>query len=819
MKPYNSDISVEEFIARHATSYDEAADNYFREPFAKDTKVGKNSAIYNAHSYHTKVPPEGIVPYILHYTEPGELILDPFCGSGMTGVAAMMCARPPMGVEVPPGARLGARNAILNDLSPAACHIAYNYTHPVDVKALKAEFDRIMRVLQPEFDWLYGTSCDRCDGPATIQYTIWSDVYKCCRCGAHMVLWEVAVDHESGAVRDTFACPSCGFTGKKTKHTRVDSVPVVTNYECQNGCRPARSNHRTTKAELRLIEEINTREIPYWYPTDSVGPNREMYIRSALHLRNITRVCDFYTKRNLWALAAVWEKISNHSDDRVSTALRFVVSASLYVASKMSSFRYDSRNPDNTAGGIHKGTLYIPSLSKEAAIPGLFRNKWPYLSQVLGDKAYFILDDVTTILTGSASATLKTFPGGAIDYIWTDPPFGSNIFYADCSLLWEAWLQDFTDVKQEAVWNKSLKPEEGGKTLDDYRRIMASAFAEMHRILKPGRWASVVFSNSDDRVWHAIRETASEAGFDLSNTMALDKKQRSFKQVRGEKGEENVVGTDIIMNLHKRSRVQVAVRAVADLDETVLGILRHHLGTLPERIQLDSRRYADSLRTIDALYSVVLQELMERKLSNRGVTMPYIDEVCRGAFKKVEGKWYLPSEEIRDERLNLEVLDEPSAIAWIRGQLSARAMTLPELIPSWRQATLKVGNRLEKTLPQLLEENFWRDADTNRWRPPSETERQHMGDERTLRIRRNIQRLREGKLDATPKDAELLEWMSFAYQHLTDHRAVVEIYQRLNPAVLSEAERKKAKRLYEFCVTQVAEAPDEGQNSQLRLFR
>ena len=87
------------------------------------------------------------------------------------------------------------------------------------------------------------------------------------------------------------------------------------------------------------------------------------------------------------------------------------------------------------------------------------------------------------------------------DYIFTDPPFGSNIFYADCSILWEAWLQDFTDVKQEAVWNKSLKPEEGGKTLEDYAAIMAKCFEEMYRVLKPGRWASVVFSNRDDLVW------------------------------------------------------------------------------------------------------------------------------------------------------------------------------------------------------------------------------------------------------------------------------------------------------------------------------
>ena len=145
MKAYNSQLTVEEFIARHARPYDAATDNYFREPFAKDTKVGKNSAIYNAHSFHTKVPPEGIVPYILHYTKPGDLILDPFAGSGMTGVAAMMCAKPV-------GAQLGPRKAILNDLSPAACHIAYNYCTSVDVEALKQELNRILVELKDEFD-------------------------------------------------------------------------------------------------------------------------------------------------------------------------------------------------------------------------------------------------------------------------------------------------------------------------------------------------------------------------------------------------------------------------------------------------------------------------------------------------------------------------------------------------------------------------------------------------------------------------------------------------------------------------------------------
>jgi hypothetical protein len=168
MEVYNGQLTVEEFISRHAKPYDPATDNYFSEPFAKDTKVGKNSAIYNAHSFHTKVPPEGVVPYILHYTDPSDLILDPFAGSGMTGVAAMMCASPLQGVAIPLGAKLGARKVILNDLSPAACHIAYNYCTPVDVEALKREFNRSLAELKDEFDWLYGTTHD--DGtPAIIR--------------------------------------------------------------------------------------------------------------------------------------------------------------------------------------------------------------------------------------------------------------------------------------------------------------------------------------------------------------------------------------------------------------------------------------------------------------------------------------------------------------------------------------------------------------------------------------------------------------------------------------------------------------------------
>ena len=56
--------SLADFLARHVKPYNPATDDYDRPPFAADIKEGKNDPIYNAHSYHTKVPPRRIIPCI-----------------------------------------------------------------------------------------------------------------------------------------------------------------------------------------------------------------------------------------------------------------------------------------------------------------------------------------------------------------------------------------------------------------------------------------------------------------------------------------------------------------------------------------------------------------------------------------------------------------------------------------------------------------------------------------------------------------------------------------------------------------------------------
>ena len=201
---------------------------YRREPFAADVSEGKNDPIYNAHSYHTKVPHKAIMRYILHYTDPGDIVFDGFCGTGMTGVAAQLCgdkkAIEELGFQVradgamldesgKPFSYLGARKAVLNDLSPAATFIAYNYNNPVDAKHFEKKAIQLIRDVEKELGWMYETWHPHFDYPhrekGKINYIIWSDVFVCPQCGNEFVYWDVVVNIPGKNLLENWNCTSC----------------------------------------------------------------------------------------------------------------------------------------------------------------------------------------------------------------------------------------------------------------------------------------------------------------------------------------------------------------------------------------------------------------------------------------------------------------------------------------------------------------------------------------------------------------------------------------------------------------------------------
>lgn len=76
-----------------------------------------------------------------------------------------------------------------------------------------------------------------------------------------------------------------------------------------------------------------------------------------------------------------------------------------------------------------------------------------------------------------------------MDYVFTDPPFGSNLFYSDMNLFQEAWLERVTDPSDEAVVDR--RRSKARRDADRYEGLLTDALREAHRVLVADGWVSL----------------------------------------------------------------------------------------------------------------------------------------------------------------------------------------------------------------------------------------------------------------------------------------------------------------------------------------
>lgn len=442
------------------------------------------------------------------------------------------------------------------------------------------------------------------------------------------------------------------------------------------------------------------------------------------------------------------------------------------------------------------GTLYVPALRVENNVLGLVIAKAAQITSGLKAISY----GSTRVLAKVGSATHISLPSSAIDYIFTDPPFGSNIFYADCNLLWEAWLnQGFTDQSQEAVVHVKHKDK---NTLPDYARLMTDSFREMHRVLKPGRWASVVFHNSDDRIWQTILDAAETAGFELAEINSFDKEQLSFKGIRGAKGLEKVTNKDIVLNLHKpapRSAPSTttngkAQRGNGDTEIRIVERIGEYLATNP----------ALEGRTLQALWNHALGEMIRNGLVE--VSMEDVGRMLPYYFKEVDGAWYLRGQAVMGGTM-FDLKTDAGALVWLNAML-AEPKTQGDLIPEWQKATARAGAADPGRLERLLEQNYVQDKRTGRWRAPTEAEREALsaqGDLKGQAHLRVVRRFLAGELPQKPNPRELAAWVPFCYRRGA-YREAAELFALVDASQIEGEYYRQLKRIASVCQSKVQSA-------------
>lgn len=549
-------------------------------PAAEGVSAGKNTYTYDAHTYHTKVPPQGIAEVIRRYLPDGGAVLDPFAGSGMTGVAALT-----LGNDV-----------ILNELSPAASFIADRFTRCCDPAVFSAAVDAVCDALSDLRRDLYTTQCRTCGRDTEVLFTVWSYRVRCTNCDHEFLLWDHCRQYgrtvREHKILSEFPCPSCHTMLKKSRLKRTTAEPVVLGYKCcsrQQVEHPLNADDYARIARLTIAPPLAEGFFPTTELPDGVNLRQPKK-------HGLTSIDRFYTPRNLAAMSHLWRELHRISDDNVAGFTAFVFTSLYQRVTKLSEFRF-------WGGSGNTANFNVPYIFNEANVFVTFERKARTIQDHLETTAMAYAGR-PVIHTGSAT-DLNFLPDNSIDLVFTDPPFGANINYSEMNILWESWLGAFTDATYEAVVNRFQD-----KDVAAYRGLMLSSLKECYRVLRPGHWLLLVFMNSSQDVWEALRMAVGDSGFSLERVDIFDKQHGTFKQFVS----DNTAGCDLLLHCRKAD-IPSAVETgpiLAGAAESVNRFLRDRKAPVPKLPYLHVQREEE----ID--YRMLYSEFLAERLMGHG---------------------------------------------------------------------------------------------------------------------------------------------------------------------------------------------------------
>ena len=336
-----------------------------------------------------------------------------------------------------------------------------------------------------------------------------------------------------------------------------------------------------------------------------------------MYYYGVENVDDLFTKRNLWALAAMRSAISRVENDAVRDALMFGLTGITLNSSKMYKERESGR-------GISNGTYYVPQISREMVVTNGYDYKIetqliPAFAELAG------VDPGHACISTQSCTDLAAVPSNSIDYIFTDPPYAEKVQYGELNFVWEAWLDFDTSWHDEEIIVNDVR----GKTAADWAAMMKKAMSECYRVLKPGRWLSLCYHDTSEGTWAMVQDLMAEVGFVVDksgSTLFIDAKQKSYNQRTADKATKR----DLVINLRKPMAGDWIVKRTADgrsfreiASQLLRDFLTKHPGSTKDRVydHLVSRMVQSGkmeAHDFEALLRTVAEEGIGRPLVPQG---------------------------------------------------------------------------------------------------------------------------------------------------------------------------------------------------------
>jgi len=448
--------------------------------------------IYSMHKYWSKKPYNIIQDFILRYTNKDEIVVDPFCGSGISITESIFTGRKAIGI----------------DINPAAIFITKQMVNKISIKLIQDEFSKLETEIKNVINSFYVVK--RGEKKFIGTHFIWKN-------GKLTEVW---------------------YKNDIKNKTKVIEEPTEEDFKLAASFSYNQILYYYPKDKFFHNSRINANRENHIY--DLFTPRNLMALSLLMDriekienndLREFFKFCFTASVGQTSKMVFIVERRGKFNGKTRKIERKEVGSWVIGYWLPKENFEINVWNCfENRYRKILKakrGLEYKKYSIKEAN----------NCEQLLDTKNLLLLNF-------PSQKALKEIPDNFVDYVITDPPHGNRQPYLELSMMWNVWLKKDVNYEDEIVISES---KDRTKDINNYYKLLNEVFIEIERILKPNRYFSLMFNSLDDETWINLIKHINKLNFELEKVETLEYSANSVVQDTRGAG----LKTDFILTFRK----------------------------------------------------------------------------------------------------------------------------------------------------------------------------------------------------------------------------------------------------------------------------